>query len=379
VISKGDVDAARGGAEREVGRKRAALGASLARLAPWRGDIAALEQMAPPPPGFAAEMANRIAQAEKALARMRAALHDDQGRLTALELERDQTVRDQRAISPEAVQKARASRDEVWAMLRRQLRGGASESDPTSSVESYEGRVHRADDLSDQRFLAAEQSGRLVALVEDIERLRFSVQAGARKVEGPQAILKSVQKEWREVLASVGLELPPALYAAWTERRTDALQAVLELQAAEARLCDAHEQRSRARKSLLAILVVGRTALDDAPTGVLLELADSLVRAATEAAKARTAMETKAAVNQNAITRAETKLTSAEAALTRHTGRCTVPSIPGVWRAPQNSASATSWAVAGSIATTCSPTISPLSSVTLATSAARGSASRVDR
>ena len=67
-------------------------------------------------------------------------------------------------------------------MLRGQLVGGMPTADPESSVETYEGRKQRADDLGDQRFLVAEQSGRLVALLEEIERVRLALEAGARRV-----------------------------------------------------------------------------------------------------------------------------------------------------------------------------------------------------
>jgi len=102
------------------------------------------------------------------------------------------------------------------------------------------------------------------------------------------------------------------------DRRSEALQAALELQGAQATLVEAREQRSRARGSLLAALAAAsQSAPRDAPTGILVEVADTFIRSAAEVAKARAAMETKAAVTRSALTRAEIKLNSAEAALSR--------------------------------------------------------------
>src|SRR6201999_2914997 len=109
-------------------------------------------------------------------------LKEGQDKRHQLDLERSQAVRDDHAVPPEVLFQARRERSDSWMPLRTHMLGTEKLEQPEVPVRAFEELVTRADELADQRFMAAERSGRLVALTEELERLDLNIKSGEKRV-----------------------------------------------------------------------------------------------------------------------------------------------------------------------------------------------------
>ena len=311
--SRGDLDAAVATAQREAIRKSEAVDVTLAQLTPRVGDIAKLRGLSVPDDREAAEAMTALSQANEALAQAGRELRHSKDRLAEAELQRQHLVRDERAVSFDEVKRARTERDATWGHLRAHIVDGAELSNPKASADQFEEQSGAADDVSDKRFSAAEQSGRLAGLEEEVQRIALAITRHDRQIIEAQAEVDRVTGDWRAALAPSGLDLTPRAYRDWSERRSRVLDAAAAAdEATVAR--DAATARLTETASLLGAALQRADASASATTaacGLLLQTAESLYTAEAAATKHRDELQTLTGTATTALARADLKCSKA--------------------------------------------------------------------
>ena len=311
----GDLEAAIRAARREAERRAAALSAGLAQLAPWTGAAEAVGRIVLPGDGEIAASLDESGQAEALLAE---ALREHQAevrRRDGLELQRTQLMRDARAVPQQALEDARAGRDAAWRAVRAHLLDDPLP-DPAAAATDFERRSALADDLADRRYAGAEQSGRITALQEELERSALTLSRLVQRLADGQAAVEAASRAWRRTLAPSGLSLPPRAFSAWSDRHRRALQAADEVERSEAVLLELLQHRADAWTQLAAALAAaGAAPAREACFGALLQAATRLELAEAEAARHRRDIGAEIASADDASRRAEAKRVMAAADL----------------------------------------------------------------
>lgn len=309
----GDLDAAVSAAKREADRRVVALSSGLALLAPWSGTTDALRSMVLPSDAELAAGQIAIAQTALAVSEAKREHQAELDRRQALDLQRTHLVRDDRAISPDAITAAREDRDLLWRGVRAHLLDERPLSDPAESANDFERRSSIADSVADRRYAAAEQSARLVALQEEFERNALAVELQVRRLNDALTAAESATRSWQALLAPTGLLLDPKALSAWSDRRRRALDMADEAENALAATREAERRREDARAGLVnALSAVGGPDASGQPFGFLLHMAERLETAALEAAQRRRDLAAKITAAENLLKRAEAKRLAAE-------------------------------------------------------------------
>jgi uncharacterized protein YhaN len=249
--SRGDLDGVVASAEQHLKRRQAHLDSALVKLAPWAGSSDTLDNMILPTEVETAEAVSLDDQMEEEMTSERRALGSENERHALLDLQRSQMLRDDGAVSPQAVQEARDHRDAVWNAIREHFADGADLSDSSSVVADFSEKLEIADSLADQRYSAAEQSGRLAGLIEELERMTLSISQQDTRLQTVETRASKIKREWNKRLVVAGLELAPRAFLAWLERRAVALEALNEVREAQDKSAEEIRKRDET-KALLA-------------------------------------------------------------------------------------------------------------------------------
>jgi len=109
--SLGDIEGVLRNVQRDADRRHAALSQEMAQLLPWSGEVDALRKLILPTDGETATALADAARAEMARADAKRDHQAEINRKSDLELQRLHLVRDDSAVSPQAVHDARQDRD----------------------------------------------------------------------------------------------------------------------------------------------------------------------------------------------------------------------------------------------------------------------------
>lgn len=320
----GDVEAAVRTSRREVDRRSAALTASLAQLAPWSGNVSALRSLVVPDDSETAGAISEAARAATALADLRRDHQAELDRKGALELQRTHLVRDDSAIPADAISAARGKRDALWLEVRAHIVDGVVLPDPGATAEDLERGTATADDVADRRYTAAEQSARLAALQEDLERNDLSRNQLELRMGLAEAEVAAASATWQGLLAPSGLQLDPKGFSAWSERRRRALEIADELSLAEAAEQEVLRQRDDATVRVTGALArAGAPPIGDETFDLLLETAERLETVEIEVSQDRRDLAAELALANEARQRAATKAVAARGGLTGWDARWT--------------------------------------------------------
>jgi uncharacterized protein YhaN len=317
VRGLGDLDAAVATAGREAEKRKQALQAALAQLTPSVGDAAALRALKLPGEREVADAMAELSSIEATLVESERDLRGTKDRRDGLELQRDQLMRDERAISADVVTSARLERNTTWGALRAHVVERVPLSDPAATASQFEQQSSAADDVSDQRFASAAQSGELAATERDIERINLAIRQQEKRVNDAQADVERVAARWRAALAPTGIDLAPKVYAAWTERLVRVLDAADAGSEADVALETVTASRTKATDVLTgALKAAGSPApATPGPFGLLLQSAEKAFEAEDAASKRRDALQTKAGTAAATLGRADAALTKARAGI----------------------------------------------------------------
>jgi hypothetical protein len=249
----GDLDSRRAEAGRKIDRARADLVRALAQLSPWTGDAEALARLAMPAEASTVTLAQAMADAETALTEARRAKNGLVEIRARTELERDQFLSRDHAVSVHQVHAARQLRDETWRELARYIRGEQKSSDPASAADVLTDQIAEADALTDQRFDSAKQSAELSIAERGLAQLELQIAQAETHIAEAETRKASANAAWAAALGPLGVALSPDAYREWKARRTRALElarAVVEAAEEEAAIT---ALAGHARQSLLAL------------------------------------------------------------------------------------------------------------------------------
>lgn len=249
-----DVDARCAATRRKAERAIAARDQALSRLAPWTGNIESLLAMTRIPQSEIDDVRIALGDLTAEVARERATAARARDEAAAASLQMEQLASGV-AVSPEEIATARTARAERWRPLREHLRSGVPVVAVEVDVASFEAAVAQADERSDLRFAAADDSSRLTLLDQRRATLTLeAVQAEARASAASER-LKMLRAEWASRLSAAGHpDLEPGHLTAWSNERSTAEGAQVEVEATAAEADTARSLRHVARSALVNAL-----------------------------------------------------------------------------------------------------------------------------
>ncbi|MBL8660371.1 MAG: AAA family ATPase [Rhodospirillales bacterium] len=299
----GDLDSRLADATTAAADAGAQLARSLAALALWAGDAAALEALALPE-------RDTVGRFEREFSDTRMLAQGANDRMQKAEEERQQCLRELAALrhgrplpTAEAVAAARGHRDLGWTLIRRLYmeREVVSEADVEAFApqehlaERYEKAVAAADALADRREAEAQRVARHDQVSADLDaaaerRRRFAEEAAQK-----EAALAALREEWRSIWRPAGIEpLPPREMELWLARRQEVLGDFEAVRATQRAVVETEARLTGARCDLEAELRAVQPSLRDG-CGLtdLLKEAKALLKSGGEAAQRRAVLEEK--------------------------------------------------------------------------------------
>jgi len=327
--SKGDVDVSVASAMQLLKRRQDALTVVLAKLSPWSGDPSILEAMVLPTDIEVTDAVSAEDQADEELAKHRNGSSTQEERHAMLDLQRQQMLRDDGAVSPKAVRDARLDRDALWRSIRNHVLGDIPLVNPPAVAAEFPNRIEVADSLADQRYTAAEQSGRLAAVIEDLERTSLAVSQAKEQITRAEALKKLHKSEWEKKTPLLGVDLGPREFMSWLDRRTSVLDAALEVKEAEDELAEARRVQRECKTDLarhITSLDAEFEAHEEHSLGTLVQKAQQLKRKAEQLEARRIALTAASTNAVDAANRAKNRKVGAEGRITTWS----VLWIPGV-------------------------------------------------
>jgi uncharacterized protein YhaN len=315
ALSAGDLDATVTSAKLTLKRRRDALNLALGKLTPWSGSEESLEGLLLPTEAETAEASSAQDQIQEALTTARRTLNAETERHASFDLQRRQMHRDDGAVSPQEVQDSRDIRNAAWEVIREHFVSGVALANPGSVAVDFASKLSDADELVDKRYAAAEQSGRLAGLIEELERISLSVTQQESRIEVAEARAVELVAEWKGKLVEAGLDLLPKEFVGWRERYARALEALSKLKEAEDELAAQTAKRQDTKTLLageIATLDSDFDPLLDHSYAYLIQRAQQLKSVAELAEKQRIKLSAALASASNAADRANEKKTLAE-------------------------------------------------------------------
>ncbi|MFP4036925.1 MAG: AAA family ATPase [Desulfobacteraceae bacterium] len=209
---------------------------ALKRQTLWRGNLEDLERLPIPSRAAIDEFDQRLAQADKNAADLRAEcaeLEEDMARI-ARRLEE----LDLRGGVPEEkdLYQARRLREEAWGLVRRALEGDPPsdreispfiEAEPPakSLAEVYEARVRRTDDLADRLRREADRVAEKAKLTSDQEACRTRLKRAKDRLEAAERYRDEVRGSWERLWIPAGISpLGPREMRAWVQDQEGILE-----------------------------------------------------------------------------------------------------------------------------------------------------------
>lgn len=258
------VDAARGlGADidarcltlrRTADSAAATLTQALVRLAPWNGDATALLQL-PRISQIEVDEARKTlsdltTEIERELATA-ARARDDAAALT-LQMEQ---LASGKAVSADEIVSARIERDKCWRPLRDHVLSQTRIDAPNAAVFAFEASLAQADERSDLRFAAADESSRLTDMGHRAAKLLLEADQADIRAENIAKRRETARTVWGEKLTATGHpDMDPIRFLAWNTERAaaESLYAASVAAAEEADVTDA--RRARVLQGLVSCL-----------------------------------------------------------------------------------------------------------------------------
>ncbi|WP_019053417.1 ATP-binding protein [Sphingobium xenophagum] len=298
-----DIDARCQSLRRAADTASTTLAQSLSRLAPWSGGAATLLEL--PRIGQAeidearTAMANLSAEAERETTEAGRARDE----AAALSLQMEQLASGN-AVSAEEIQSARTARNEHWRPLRDHILAEAPVAAPHEAVTVFEATLAEADQLSDLRFAAADESSRLADMQNRVVKLMLDAEQAELRAKGAEERVDTKRSAWRERLEAAGhVEMEPTRLVAWNAARDVSEAAYAASVAAMAEAGAADVRRAKVRQALASCLPEGATPPDAYEIAPILAIAERL-RADLEAAEQQRRLDEAAAarIEQDADT-----------------------------------------------------------------------------
>jgi uncharacterized protein YhaN len=263
------------------------LNQALARLAPWTGDAQALLVLPRIPQteidaarSGLADLSTELAANAQAAQRSR----DESARI-ALEMEQ---LASRSAVSSDDIATARSERALHWSPLREHVLSIVPLAAPEVAVAAFEAAVAHADDKSDLRFVAADESSRLTILGNRRATLLLEAkQADDRGASAREAAAR-MRREWTERLTTAGYpDLDPVSLVGWLADRDAAQAAAAGADQAAVEAEAARRRRDTSRADLAAYLASEPSCPTGTDLAPLLSFAERIRKAGDDAVQQR--------------------------------------------------------------------------------------------
>ena len=251
-----DVDARCVAASRKAELAATTLELALARLAPWEGDARALaalpritqieiDEARTDLADIAADVTRETATAVRAR---------EEAATLALQIEQ---LSSGIAISVDEIAAFRAERSKRWQPLRESVLSGAPLPSPGQSIADFEATVTQADERSDLRFAAADESSRLADMTQRRARLLLDAEQAKGRATTATERGETLRNAWATKLTDAGYpSLEPARFLGWLADRDVAAAAARDA----ASLADDTETVIGRRNAVRADLAVSLSA-----------------------------------------------------------------------------------------------------------------------
>lgn len=249
-----DADARCASAQRRADAAASSLEDALARLAPWTGNAQALAVLPRLTRDEIDEARTVLSEIAAEIEREAASALRAREEEAALGLEMEQ-LSSGTAVSAEVIAAARGERSDRWQPIREQALSGVSLPAAKQAVSDFEAAMSEADDQSDQRFMAADESSRLAAIGQRRAKLLLEAsQADARSV-GAADRGTLARAAWEEKLIGAGYpKMEPARYLGWLTDRDTAETAAREAASAADEAATIRRRREEVRAELAQCL-----------------------------------------------------------------------------------------------------------------------------
>lgn len=231
-----------------------ALGQALTRLTPWTGGAPALLVLPriPQEEIDAIRTALRDLAAETVRERQSADRASDEAAAVTLQMEQ---LASGAAVSPDEIAVARADRADRWRPLRDHVLSKVPLASADDAVAAFEATVVHADERSDLRFAAADESSKLSLLDQRRATLLLEAEQAAARESSAINRAASLRVSWADRLKTAGYpDLEPGRLIAWLTDRDAAETAQEASEAAAAEAAATRGRRDSARSALAATL-----------------------------------------------------------------------------------------------------------------------------
>ena len=252
-----DLAPARAKAEQTVKLAEDRLADALSKLTPWRGDAAALRQLAPPDPAeiqrFTKQRTSLETRRDVAAENLRAKKAEAaRAKVAAQEFRRHNDP-----VTEEALHGQRTKRDALW----QDLRGGAK---TLATVgDTFEGEVRAADGLADRRYVGAAVVEKAQMLDTQYRSIESEIDVLQQQEEEAKTDLADLNAEWAAGMTALGLaDFAADRLPTWAQDRNSALAAAQSVNAAKLEL-DGLLARAKAVAEALHAALATASALTD--------------------------------------------------------------------------------------------------------------------
>lgn len=211
-----DIDARCLTLRRTADSAAATFAQALVRLVPWNGDAASLLQL--PRIGQI-----EVDEARKALSdlttevdRELATAARSREEAAALSLQMEQLALG-KAVSADEIASARTERDERWRPLRGHVLSEIRIDAPNEAISAFEASLAQADERSDRRFAASDESSRLTDMGNRVAKLRLDADQADIRAGTFAERRETARTAWGERLTAAGYpDMEPIRFLAWS-------------------------------------------------------------------------------------------------------------------------------------------------------------------
>ena len=291
VHDSGDVASRIRSAQGRVQQASEQIGRMVKSLKPALPDDTDIETLPVPPRATVQEHRDLVRDWTQRQREVTQRLADSRNAFERDQKDLERRVRDERAVAPDALEGARARRDDLWKLIKLQyvertpippeeMQAYAAELEYLPSA--FEGAVREVDTVADQRFDKAEEAGGLAELARSMaEKKTFIAQLVAQ-----EATLKNERDQldqvWLTLWAGAPIKvLAPEAMLVWLGTRDDIVTAIGQQREAQRQLDTCRDEEREASAQVvaeLAALDVGASKMRTDSLRMVIEWAEEFQR-----------------------------------------------------------------------------------------------------
>ncbi|MGC8732772.1 MAG: AAA family ATPase, partial [Halothiobacillaceae bacterium] len=197
----------------------ATLAQALVRLVPWTGDASSLIELPRIGQVQVDEVRTTLSELTTAVDREVATAARSRDEAAVLSLQMEQLASG-KAVSADEIASARTERDERWRPLRDHLLAEARLDSPADSVTAFETTLAEADERSDLRFEAADESSRLTDMGHRAAKLLLDADQADIRAASLTGRLEAARTAWGEMLTAAGhADMEPTRFLSWNAEK----------------------------------------------------------------------------------------------------------------------------------------------------------------